>query len=183
MLKKILYIVGGLIVLFVIVGMIGGGGSPEEPSEGNKTTEETSVYSINEEVKVGNVKWKLLDATDRGGVLKASNSQYPSMTDDKEIDGRFVQITMKVENQGKEMRSVSTLKLIDSESREYTAASETSDWIPDEKEMFLLDNINPGITQEFISMYKVPSDASGLKVKVGDLKMMGNEEALIKLGL
>lgn len=173
---KKLYIIGGIIALALVVILIGAGC-------GEESKKEIPIYSINQDVRVGDVRWKLLDVKNRGSVLRAYESRYSSFAEDKITPGKFIEITMEVENLGKEMKSVSNLKLIDSKGREFTAASDVSEWIPEEKEMFLLDNLNPNMPQQFLDIYEVPIDAKFLKVKVGDLSFLGSEEALIDLGL
>lgn len=81
------------------------------------------------------------------------------------------------------IKSVSNLKLIDDKNREFIPATDVSEWIPEGKELFLFSNLNPNIPQQFIDIYEVPADATGLKVKVGDLSLWGKEEAVIRLGL
>lgn len=80
------------------------------------------------------------------------------------------------------MKSVTSLKSIDNQNREFIPASDVSEWIPEEKEMFLLSNLNPNIPQQFSDIYEIPADATGLKVKVGNLSLWSKDEALINLG-
>ncbi len=144
--------------------------------------EEEKIYQMGEEVVVDEVKWKLVDARDLGSVLKASDSKYPSLSEDKTASGKFVEVTVMVENLGKEMKSVSNLDLMDDQNREFKPAPDASDWIPEDKSLFMLSNLNPNVPFEFIDIYEVPTDAKGFKLKVGDLKLLGDEEALISLG-
>ena len=169
-----------LIVIFVIiiVASISGGEKKEITSK-----ETSTIYSINQDVKVSDVRWKLIDVKNRGSVLKASESQYPTITKDKTTAGKFIEITMEVENLGTEMKSVSNLHIVDNKNREFIPASDTSEWIPEEKEMFLLSNLNPNMPQQFTDIYEIPADATDLKVKVGDLSLWGDKESLISLGI
>lgn len=178
--KKLLLILGGVLVFLVIIGALAG--SPDE----TPTEESPAIYSVNQDVTVGDVQWKLLSAKNRGSVLKASESRYYSpsfnIAEAKKTTGKFIQIKMEVENLGKDLKSVTSLTLVDDQGREFTSASDVSEWIPEDKELFLFDNLNPNIPTQFVDIYEVPSDAKGFKVKVGDLDVFGSGEALIELG-
>jgi len=183
--RKWLWILGGIVILIIIVAVAGGGNengtTTNTSSQNNK--EEVKTYSKSETFKVGDVQWKLIDARDRGDTLKASESRYASVASDKTTTGKFVEITVEVENFGTDMKSVTNLTLIDDKNREFTSSSDTSEWIPEGKELFLLSNLNPNVPQQFIDIYEVPADATGLKVMVGDLEIFGGDEALINLGV
>lgn len=167
-----------LFVLFIVLFNI----FDDTLTKKQESTEKVpAVYSINQDVRVSDVRWKLVNARDRGNILRASDSRYSIIAENKTTSGKFVEVTMEVENLGSEMKSVSSLKLIDNKNREFIPASDVSEWIPKEKEMFLLSNLNPNMPQQFTDIYEIPIDAIGLKIKVGDLSFFGTEEALISL--
>lgn len=176
--KKVFYIIGGVIVLIIVIILMGSGGEKKKTAP-----KETPTYSINQDVRVADIRWKLIEVKDYGNTLKSSKSKYPDWYKDKTSLGKFIMITMEVENLGTEMKSVSNLKIIDDKGREFISASDVSAWIPEEKELFLLSNLNPNMPQEFTDIYEVPTDAKGLKIKVGDLSFWGTKEALIDLGI
>ena len=126
-------------------------------------------------------RWQRIEAKDLENELKSDN-QY---TEDKvaAANSKFVEITMEVENLDTDMSSVSDLKIVDDKNREFISASDVYQWIPEDKELFLLSNLNPNVPQQFIEIYEIPKDATGLKVEVGDLKLFGNEKAYIDLGI
>lgn len=177
----------GLVVLVVLIGS--GGNSDKDTSDSGRnvgkevTNEDQGNYKVGEDVVVGEVGWQVISARDRGSILKASESRYASIAKNKEAAGKFIEVTVEVENLGKEMKSVSSLKLVDGQGREFTSASDVSEWIPEGKDLYILDNLNPNVPQQFVDIYEVPEDALGLKLKVGDLSLFGSEEALIDLGL
>ncbi len=178
-----------IIIAFAIIGMastMGGNESSNSSSQTNTTVQKTNTqktYAVGEDVRVGDVQWKLLSAKDRGNTLKASESRYATIATNKTTSGKFVEITIEVENLGSDMKSVTNLTLVDDKNREYTSSSDTSEWVPEGKELFLLSNLNPNVPQQFTAIYEVPADASALKVKVGDLELLDNEEATINLGV
>ena len=184
----------GVLIFLAIIAIAGcsfvGKKAVDEVSEGlsdfdsSSTTginEETKIYKTGDDVTVENVRWQLIEAKDLGNVLKSDN-QY---TEDKKAAGnsKFVEITMEVENLDTDMASVSDLKIVDSKGREFISASDVFQWIPDDKQMFILSNLNPNVPEQFIDIYEVPEDATGLKVEVGDLNLFGNEKAYIDLGI
>jgi len=151
------------------------------------TTESTPAkqYKAGEDVQVAEVRWKLIEAKDLGDTLKGSASNYPTFTDDKKANAnsKFVQVTMEVENLDTSMKSVTDVNIMDSKNRKFTSASDTSDWVPQDKQMFVLSNLNPNVPQQFIAIYEIPKDTTDLKVEVGDLSLFGSDKAYISLGL
>ncbi len=182
-----------IIVVLSIIGLVSIGKNRKSTSDvtnsssqSSTTTQNTNtqkVYAVGEDVRVADVRWKLLNAKVRGNTLKASESRYAGIAKDKTTPGKFVEITMEVENLGSDLKSVTNLTLVDSKNREYTSSSDTSEWVPEGKDLFLLSNLNPNVPEQFIAIYEVPNDASSLKVKVGDLDLFGNKEATISLGI
>ncbi len=179
-----------VVVVLIVIGAIAGSGDSNPSTSNNngastKQEQQDQAYQANEDVTVGEVRWKLLEAKDRGTILKASESRYASIAKNKEAsaNSKFIQVHVEVENLGKEMKSATNLKLIDNQDREFTAASDTSEWVPEDKEMFLLSNLNPNVTHDFVAIYEVPQDAEGLALQVGDLNLFGGKEARINLGL
>lgn len=197
--KKHWYVRWWAIVLYVIIGLIvisclipGGDDKSEtkkdnsnktESAEVNKNINQVVVNKLGEDVKVEDVRWKLLEAENIGNTLKGSVSNYPMFTDDKTTSGKYIRIKMEVENQGSEMKTITSLKLKDSKNREFTGATDVSDWIPKGEELFVLDNLNPNVPIQFTELYEVPVDADGLVVIVGDLSFWGSKSAQISLGL
>lgn len=125
----------------------------------------------------------LVDARDRGATLQASDSRYGTFAKDKTSEGgKFIEVTLEVENLGDDMKSVTSQTFVDDKGREFTSSSETSEWAPEDKSMYILDNLNPNVRKTFIDIFEVPADARGLKVVVGDLEIFGGDKAQIELG-
>ncbi len=175
-----------LLVAFILIIIVILGSGDSKTKQGNQVSKPTTnnpiTYQIGQDVKVGEIKWNLIKARDRGQVLRASESRYPSIAKDKTSSGKFIEITMEVENLSNEMKTVSNLQLIDNKNREFINATDAMEWTPENKELFLLSNLNPNMPQQFVDIYEVPNDAIGFKVLVGDLSLWNTEEALIDLG-
>lgn len=130
----------------------------EEQVEEAKTKEEAEIgskenpYLINESITINNeVNWKIL------------------LTDDQDFSaGRWIVVRFTVKNVGKEMKTLTPLKLFDDEDREFVTLSET-------------DNINPGLEGTYTVSYEVPTEAKGFILEVTDLEVMP-DKAYISLG-
>ena len=130
-----------------------------EVVEEAKTKKEAEIgskenpYSINESITINNeVNWKIL------------------LVDDLEVSaGRWIRVRFTVKNVGKEMKTLTALKLFDDEDREFVTLSET-------------DNINPGLEGTYTVSYEVPTDSKGFILEVTNLEFI-SDKAYISLGL
>lgn len=173
--RKWLWIILGLIVFIIVIAIAGGGGEKKET-----TPKETpTVYSLNQEVLSGDVVWKVTSAKDSGNKLLAKDSRYAVIAKDKVSQGKFIEVKLVVENRGKDLATITSPKLLDSQGREFTDISfQVMGWIPENMGFYLLENLNPNLPKELITFYEVPTDATGLQLKVGVWKPQ-----LINLGL
>jgi hypothetical protein len=191
--KGCLVLIGLGIVLGVIIVVLGGGGSSSEsaaqptaatlnaaaqPAGAAATAAAPTSYRVGEDVRVDEVRWKILEATDLGNTLK-SQDQF---TKDKTTTGRFVRVRFEVENLSKDMLTFAGLDLVDGQGRTFKPSSEVLGFIPNE-EWCTLENLNPNVTKICTAIYEVPANATGLQALVGDLKLLGNKTARIDLGL
>ena len=120
----------------------------EEAEIGSKE----NPYSINESITINNeVNWKILFAKDQ-----------------KSSAGRWIRVSFTVKNVGKEMKTLTALKLFDDEDREFVTLSET-------------DNINPGLEGTYTVSCEVPIDSRGFILEVTNLEFM-SDKAYISLG-
>lgn len=181
--KLVLLIIGGVLLLIIVIAAVGGNSESSNTNTASENKNTNQVYVVNQDVRVGDVRWKVISATDRGATLRGSESKYASYASDKTTTGKFIELNMEVENLGKEMKSATGVKLLDSQNREFSYSTDVSEWIPDDKQMLVLENLNPNVPFQFMGIYEVPADASDLKVKVGDLNLFGNKEAIISLGI
>jgi len=150
----------------------------EEPAEEAEVGSKDNPYSINESIIINNeVNWKILSAEDLGGTLEAIDR----WSDDKTTTGKFIKVRFTVKNVGKEMKTITDLRLFDNEDREFTIYSESFGYIEDEEELFLLDNINPGLERTYTVVYEVPADSKDFILEITNLEFM-SDKAYISLG-
>lgn len=173
--RKWLWIILGIFVFIIIIAIAGGGGEKKET-----TTKETpTIYALNQEVPSGDVVWKVISVRDRGNKLLARDSQYAVIAKDKVSQGKFIEVKLVVENRGKDLATITSPKLLDNQGREFTDISfQVMEWIPENMGFYLLENLQPNLPKELIAFFEVPTDATGLQLKVGVWKPQ-----LINLGL
>ncbi len=163
---KILTVLAGIIGLFILIGILAASGNKGNSNSSNGDTK-NKVYALNENVPSGDVVWKITTVKDRGTSLLAKDSRYPTISKTKTTAGKFVEITIQMENTGKDLASITTPTLVDNQNREFTSSSDVSEWVPEGKDLFLLSNLQPNLPKEFVVIYEVPPGATGLKIRVG----------------
>ncbi len=173
---------GSMAAIVLTAGLVLGaeGCTTEDQSQkqGQESPAEETV-GVNQPVQVGDVRWTVTKVEDRGKTLTANDGFTPPKT----ATGKFVQVHYKVENLGKEMKTTVGVDLEDSKERQFTPVDDGFLYIPQGDELYILDNLNPNVPREFIQIYEVPADATGLLARVGNLEAFGNEVKKIKLGL
>lgn len=176
-----------VIVGIVIIGALGAAGVAKVANEvknqqvEDKKKEENlfnKPYKLGEQVVVSDVQWTLTEAKPLGKTLKSLFGEFGD--DCVANSGQFIKIQVKIKNNSKEMVSVTNLPLLDSQKREFITSSDVFGCVEDD--LFILDNINPGIEKTFVGIYEIPSDAKDLRLKVGDLKLLEDNTSYISLG-
>lgn len=197
--KGCLVIIGIIVVLGVIGAVLGGGrsntASTAQPTAAAinavaqpagdtaataapAATEAPKAHGVGEDVQVDQVRWKIVDASDLGKVLKSKNT----FVKDKTTSGRFVQVRFELENLSKDMLTFAGLDLVDDQGRSFKPSSDAFQFIPTE-EACVLENLNPNVAKSCTAIYEVPANAAGLMAQVSDLKLVGNQSSLVDLGL
>lgn len=136
-------------------------------------------FNVGDDVQVDEVRWKIIDVKDEGQVLKSGNQ----FIDDKKTSGRFIRVSFEMENLSKEMLTFGGIDLVDSQGREYKESSDTLMFVPEAQLCPFIENLNPNVPKTCQLIFEVPANAERLQAKVGDLKLLGNAEELINLGL
>ncbi len=146
----------------------------------DETTQTTSVeqaFGIGQDVQVDEVRWKIIEATDEGQTLESDNQFIETKT----TGGKFVRVEFEMENLSKDMLSFAGIDLVDNQDREYKPYSEGYAFTQDGKTC-IIENLNPNVPKACEMIFELPTDATELSAKVGDLKLFGSQEALIDLG-
>lgn len=177
----------GIIITIIITAVTAAGvakvvnnvNDAQKAKEDAETESFNNPSAIGEAITVNNVQWTVTEAKNLGSTLK---SNYGAYGDDCVADsGTFVKVTVKVKNNASDMVSVMDLNVYDSQKREFVTSSDVYSCVEDE--LFILDNINPGIEKTFVAVYEIPTGATGLKLKVGDLDLFTDGYKYVSLGL
>lgn len=148
-----------------------------DKSKSDEENKFNNPHKINEKVTVDKVEWTLLEAKDMGKTLKAKDKFY---NDCAAESGKYVYVKFKIKNNDKDISSISNVDLLDSDKNEYKTSSDVYSCIEDD--IFILENINPGLEKTFVGVYEVPSNAKDFRLKVGDLNFFTNNYSYISLG-
>ena len=205
------YLVGGVAAVAAVVvlliglaalGRIGGGDeqadrtpattseeptttTPEEPTTAVTSEEQEQqpqssdpTSQIGDTVTVGDVAWQVTDAQQTTEL----SSQFGEFGSPKQ--GNFVIVDFLFTNNGDEAVTLDpiSLTLIDGQEREFEPDTDTFEYIPEEKDIFL-NQVNPGVSHEGMVIFTVAPDASDFTLQVGDAAMFGNETASIELDM
>lgn len=196
----------GIVVIVVLLGIIGaligdggetaGGGGEAGGGDGQQSQqaqdsgqdqqaeqqpeqqpeEQTAVASIGEEVSVGDVSYTVTNAE------RVSQLEDP-LGFDEPLTGNFVVVSFTFANNGSEPVTVSDIGmyLYDSQGRQYETDTDATFYLPDDTSIFLLDRVNPGLSQDVQTVYAVPPDAEGFELEVTS-GLFASETARIDLG-
>jgi hypothetical protein len=134
--------------------------------------------AIGQDIFVGDVRWKILSAENRGSILTSDNQ----FIDDLTTPGKFIRVRLEVENLSNDLLTYGGIELIDSQGRSFVADSDAHAFIPDNEDCSIIENLNPNVPRVCIEIFDVAANSAGLRAQVGDLELTGDAEALIDLG-
>lgn len=157
----------GLCVFFGLFAAILGSDSTTAQNDPAPT------YQLNQDVIVGKVRWKVLAAEDLGPELKSDNQFIAPLT----TPGRFIRVRLEVENRATDARTFVEGDLTDDQGRTFGHNSDAIYFIED-NERCLLKSLNPNLPHICTAIYAVPTDATDLKLVVGDLAPFGGEASI-----
>jgi hypothetical protein len=183
--KVLLGCAGLVVVLVLFVGclavIVGGGGGQQPAGSGSEeeakakpgTTKGTPV-GIGDPVKAGKVEWNVTNAR-QVTELKAPYSGRKR--------GNFVIVDFNFTNGTKEAVTLdsASLTLIDSQGRKFEADTDTFEYVPTNKDIFL-EQVNPGVMKQGETIFTGAPDASGFILRAGDTDMFSDKNAYIDLG-
>lgn len=176
--SRTLLIWGGIIIVVIItiVIVINIVRKPVPPEETVGEIQKP-VY----EVVIGDIKFKLKTAKDRGNILEASESKYTSQ-EDLTTTEKFIEVTISAENIGKEDIQLGweIKELIGSEGRKFSSSREMAPWIPEESKCGAL--LKPGFSPILCTkIYEVAKISTDLKVRVFS-RQQEREDFFLDLG-
>lgn len=172
-----------VIVIFIIIGNASGGGGSNTTTTKKPTTKKTAsikTVKLNEPVQVGEVKWTVLEAVKKDTI--SDNSGYYSTS----ASGVFLVIKLTAELTGKTSGTINStqLNLIDNKNRTFKSSTEGQIALTIvDKENLLLTQVNPNVPVTGYAVYDIAKNASGLKLKINDLRLMSTDYAYIDLGI
>lgn len=149
----------------------------EQPAQGEQANEgQNKSYGIGDTVPVGDVSYRVT------GAKRVRQLPDPYRIDPP-MKGNFILITFVFTNNGNDPANVSDigLYLYDSQNREYETDTDATMNLPQDKSIFLLDRVNPGLSRTVQTVYSVPPDAKGFELEVTS-GFWATESARISLG-
>lgn len=178
---------GGLIALFIIIGVISSCAKPSTKTSGDQaktssspsSSQGTAAVKVNEDLQVGDVKWKVLE-------VKKENSVGDNQYTKKQASGIFVVIKVSAELTGNKSGTVDSnqFEITDSKGRTFKYSSEGQTAIElSGKEGLFLKQVNPNVPIEGYLVFDIAKDATDLKLKIKDLELFSNKEGIVELGI
>jgi hypothetical protein len=163
----------GLVVFALGSGKSSGGGA----SGGGASK---VAAKIGDNVSFDDSDWTTVDAKDLGKTMKP---QEPAFEKPANTAGRFIQVHFKVTNKGKKEETLLTgPKIVDAKDREFGTYENQMEYIPKDTHAPLLETLQPSVQKEYYSIYEVPADATGLKLKIQGFSLFGDAKT-VDLGL
>ena len=166
-----------VLVVFLFLIVIGSFGNSSDNQQSSQTPDKGKSYNVGDLVIAGKTTWKVVIVKDLGETLVSDNQFIES----KKTSGKFIKVTFEVTNNDTSLQSVGNLKIIDDKGREFTPSADVSYFIPNNESLFILDNINPGITKRYTVIFDIPKDAVGLKLQPGGAIIL--HDTFINLGI
>lgn len=146
----------------------------EKVEETKKEEKKIPTAKMNENIQVGEVRWKVLEV------------QQPVDIRGKAPSGKWVIVHLEAELLGKETGSISSsqLMIVDNKDRtfEHNIDGEMQ-LIIDEKKTFTFTDVNPNVPVDGWAAFDIAQDATGLKLKIKDLRTFSDEYGLVDLGI
>lgn len=129
--------------------------TPSAPPSSSSSPSPSPQYKMNEDVAVGNFVYNVTKA--------AEGKTFDSGYGEEKTDEKFVVLVVKIKNDDKTARDISTneFKLVDSEGRKFDAYD---DALLDSDKFLKYETINPGLSRTRAIVFETPEDASGFKL-------------------
>ena len=165
--KRWPWIVGGFGLVVAIAGFFGGNkGNSGESAQTNSAaqtqnskaaeTKEEESYSLGKEFKVGD--WTVTVVSVDEPVSDVGKNEF---AEGAKAQGHFIPVKMKAKNDGSKSAIffADSVKLKDSDGKEFSYSSDAAIWGTEQGGM-ILEDVNPGNTVEGVLWFDTPTDAS-----------------------
>lgn len=130
---------------------------------------------IGEAIKLDDSTWTVIEAKDLGKDLKPTGE----FAEAKKTTGKFLQVHYKVTNTGKKQETLlETPKVLDKGGREFGHVEMESDYIPKGSKAAILETLQPSMEKDFYTVIEIPADASGLKLQLTGLGLLGEKKTI-----
>lgn len=157
---KFLTLIIAIVVIMVIGGSKGGNNSTSSPSSssGSKQEQVATSFKMNEQAQNGDLAFTVTQVKD----AKSLGNSYTK----KDAQGVFKVITVKVENKGKETKTIdsSMLKLKDAQDRTFERSidGQTAKGLAQGQVDLFLQQVQPSLSVTGEIVFDIPADATGL---------------------
>lgn len=128
------------------------------PAQETKETPKEKIYSMNEDVKVDYLTYKVTKAET---FTEMGTSMF-----NKETTGKFVKVYLEITNNAKETKQIFTprFKLVDGQDRQFDRLSDDMMYIADYLE--LGKQLQPSLTTSGAIVFELPKDSADLKLSI-----------------
>lgn len=157
----------------------------EAPAPTDAPTAEAVVsYGLNQDVQVGDIRWKFAEATNVGNTLPKGDFSKGEYYNEATTSGAYIKVRFEIENKGTEQKSLVGIDLRDAQGRTFKASTDGTVMMhaPD-AERCIFEQLNPNVVKTCTIYFEVPADVTGVEAIVGDLELFGGDQAAISLGL
>lgn len=133
--------------------------------------------ALHQDLTLDGIRWTAIDVQEVGNTL-----QGDEWTDDATTEGKFVRVTLNVENRRTEPDGgYEAPDLIDGQGRRFRPFEERFYYLPD-AESCTLETFNPNLTRTCTEIYAVAADSTGMyKLVVNNFEFIDALEAIIEL--
>jgi len=171
--KIMLFIMGGLILLFIISVVLINTYSPEMGQNQDQTTTNETEETLKEEY-YKRYDVKIIDSVNLGSSIKCTKNKL--FCNDLYTNGKFIKVVFQINNITTETITGGRIwssklpwnsgKIIDNQNREYEKNDNTM-FIPNLGESECnLSELKPNLPKQCIKIYEVSADSEGFRIKI-----------------
>lgn len=150
---------------------------PERVLVATATPVPSGAPAMGDDAFVGSLRWRVLDAEDRGQTIKAADNY----SGPKNTSGKFIWVHFVVENVGTEPLNFDSPELVDGSGYRYEVIDDLYRYVPENLQCSWTDNLNARVPKECAVIYEIAADAMYLNLAATNLSSSdrNREEVLI----